>query len=430
MSQGERSGQTGKMDLLDATYLGLSAMAGGVARGLRGGLPEAWRLRLEASPAEDLPPGQWIWIHAVSVGELLLAEGLVGKLRDRGHRLHLTTGTIAGMELLTRRLPILDRGTGLLSGGAFPFDDLEGLRAWRQARPGLFLALETELWPGLMRALAEDGVPRGLVNGRLTSKSLRNPFARAAARRFDRVAARDAESAEGFRSLGAANVVMAGNLKADLPPPAPLHAGWTALVEAWAGAPVIVAGNTVESEEAAVVALWGKLREAHSELRLILAPRQPRRFPEVAKLLEGTGFRRASEPWPREPGAWTATPILLLDTLGELSRAYGEGTVALVGGGWAWEGGHNPLEPLRFGVPTLVGPGYRNFEDLVEPLLGRSDLRLVEAGALEAEVGNILSKAPLRSSGAPDPGLAVLMGATDRALGLMDPLLPAPFRMS
>ncbi len=418
------------MDFLDATYLGLSAVAGGVARGLQGGLPPAWRMRLEAEPAEDLPPDRWIWIHAVSVGELLVAEGVVGRLRDRGLRLHLTTGTTAGRELLERRLPVLDAGTGLLSGGVFPFDDLEGLRAWRAARPGLFLALETELWPGLMRALEEDGVARALVNGRLTPKSQRNPFARAAARRFDVVAARDAESAEGFRALGAPKVEVTGNLKADLPPPAPLRGEWDHLIAAWSGDPILVAGNTVSGEEGLLLELWRRLREARPGLRLILAPRQPRRFGEVAGMLEGLAFRRASEPWPEAPGPWQEVPILLLDTLGELSRAYGEGTLALVGGGWAWEGGHNPLEPLRFGVPTLIGPGFRNFEDLVQPLIGLSGLEVAAEEELFPQATRILAQAPIRGSGGPDPALAGLMGATGRALALLEPLLPAPIRMS
>ncbi|HJV89762.1 MAG TPA: glycosyltransferase N-terminal domain-containing protein [Holophagaceae bacterium] len=413
------------MDFLDATYLGLSAVAGGMARGLSAGLPPAWQQRLTATPAADLPPGHWIWIHAVSVGELLVAEGLVGRLRDRGHRLHLTTGTVAGLELLGRRLPVLDGGTGLLSGGPFPFDDLEGLRAWRQARPGLFLALETELWPGLMRALEEDRVPRALVNGRLTAKSLRNPFARAAARRFDVIAARDPESAQGFQTLGAPHVEVAGNLKADLPPPASLHGGWAHLRAAWAQAPVLVAGNTVEGEEALLLDLWRGLRERHPGLRLILAPRQPRRFGEVADLMQGLPLRRASDPWPDSTEAWLGTEILLLDTLGELSRAYGEGSLALVGGGWCWDGGHNPLEPLRFGVPTLIGPGYRNFEDLVAPLLGCGKLGVVAPADLQVEAGRILDRGPLRASGEADPALARLMGATERVLALLDPLLPA-----
>ncbi len=416
------------MDFRDASYFGLSMVVGGMARALRRGLPEGWRIRLEARPPEDLPAGRWIWVHAVSVGELLVAEGLVGRLRDRGHRLHLTTGTPAGLELLARRLPTLDAGSGLLSGGAFPFDDVAGLRPWLEARPGLHLALETELWPGLLRSLEAAGIPRALVNGRLTERSLKNPLAPAAVRRFQVIAARDAESAEGFRSLGAPTVAVAGNLKADLPPPPALHGGWAHLRAAWGGSPILVVGNTVAGEEELVLELWRSLKAEHGDLRLILAPRQPRRFPEVARLLEGVPHRRASEAWPESAAPWGPVEVLLLDTLGELSRAYGEGTVALVGGGWCWQGGHNPLEPLRFGVPTLIGPGYSNFEDLVEPLRAAQGLQVVEAHGLMAATGRLLEDSALRGSGEPAPALAGLLGATDRALEMLAPVLPAPFR--
>lgn len=414
------------MDLLDASYLGLSATAGGVARALRRGLPAGWRLRLEARPPEGLPKGAWIWVHAVSVGELLVAEGLVLRLRDLGHRLHLSTGTLGGHDLLHRRLGLWDGGRGQVSGGGFPFDDPAGLRPWLAAAPALFLALETELWPGLMAGLEAAGIPSALVNARLTERTLRNPFAGAAARRFGLVAARDAESAEGFRSLGAPAVVLAGNLKADLPPPPPLHAGWEGLAEAWAGDPILVAGNTLEGEEVRVLETWRSLRSRWPTLRLILAPRQPRRFEAVAGLLAGESFRRASGEWPAQAGGWAGVDILLADTLGELSRIYALGTVALVGGGWGGEGGHNPLEPLRWGLPTLLGPGFRNFEDLVVPLLGRARLTVVDEDGLEDAVAGYLEGSPLRGPGEPDPALAALMGATDRTLALLRPLLPAP----
>ena len=417
------------MDLRDASYWGLSAVAGGVARALRRGLPQGWRLRLEARPPEGLPKGRWIWVHAVSVGELLVAEGLVLRLRDLGHRLHLSTGTLGGLDLLHRRLEAWDGGRGLVSGGGFPFDDPAGLRPWLEAEPALFLALETELWPGLMRALEVAGVPAALVNARLTEKTLRNPLASAAARRFQVVAARDAESAEGFRALGAPSVALAGNLKADLPPPPPLHPGWERLAEGWAGHPILVAGNTLEGEEALILSTWQALRAAWPTLRLVMAPRQPKRFEAVAGLLEGQGFRRASEPWPESAEAWGPVDILLADTLGELSRAYALGTVALVGGGWMGEGGHNPLEPLRWGVPTVLGPGFRNFEDLVAPLRDRARMKVVEAPELEGTVAAFLAEAPLRASGEPDPALAALTGATDRTLALLGPLLPAPLAL-
>lgn len=412
------------MDFLDFSYWATVSLVGAAARACARGLPEGWRLRLEAE-VPDLPAGRWIWLHAVSVGELLLADGLVARLRDAGHRVHLSTGTPAGLDLLARRLPGWDAGTGLISGGAFPLDDPAGLEPFLRHAPGAFLALETELWPGLLQALADRGIPRIIVNGRLTERSLQRggPWLRRAASRISLVAARDEASAEAFRRLGAPDVHLGGNLKADLPPPRPLHGGWAALREAWSTFPVVVAGNTVGGEEELVIQAWRVARVQVPGLRLILAPRQPRRFDAVAGLLVGQelAFRRASETW---PGAevWSGVEVLLLDTLGELSAAYAEGTVALVAGGWAANGGHNPLEPVRVGVPALVGPGFANFKDLVPPLRDAGLLRVVEAPDLARALVEALVSAPLRPKGqAPLP--ASLQGTLDRTLGLLAPFL-------
>ena len=301
------------MDFVDASYLVAVTLAGAAARAIVRGLPSGWRLRLEAAAPDGLEPG-WLWVHAVSVGELLLAEGILGRLREAGHRLHVTTGTLAGLELLTRRLPDWDQGTGHVTGGAFPLDDPRGLETFLRRPPGAFLSLETEIWPNLLRELEARDIPRIIVNGRLTRRSLargRAWMSRAAAR-LTLVAARDEASAACFRELGALRVVLGGNLKADLPEPRPLHPGWGPLRQAWAGFPVMVAGNTVEGEEALILEVWSKARAIHSGLRLVIAPRQPRRFEAVADLL-GAGafaFRRAAGPWPAdaEPWAGTSTP--------------------------------------------------------------------------------------------------------------------------
>ena len=413
------------MDFTHASYASLVNLAGGVARGLRRSLPDGWRLRLEAAPPEDLPAGQWIWVHAVSVGELLLAEGLLGRLMAAGHRVHLTTGTTAGAALLGERLPRWDAGRGLLSGGAFPVDDGRGLQPFFAHPPAAFLALETELWPNLLRALRLRGIPAVVVNGRLTGRS-RGPFISSAVRDLSLVVARDTESGAAFERLGARRVEIGGNLKADLPPPPPLHAGWAALRGAWSSDPVVVAGNTVEGEEALVAQAWRTARAAKPGLRLILAPRQPRRFDEAAKALaaEGLIFRRASE---GRDGPWDGTEALLLDTLGELPRAYGEGTVALVGGGWRAQGGHNPLEPARFGMPVLLGPGHANFDDLVAPLQAAGAVGVVAEEGLPSAILVALEGAPLRPLHSPEnppAHLATLLGALDRTWGLVEPLLP------
>jgi 3-deoxy-D-manno-octulosonic-acid transferase len=382
-------------------------------------------MRLEAE-APDLPANRWIWLHAVSVGELLLAEGLVRRLRDTGHTLHLSTGTPAGLALLAQRLPAWDGDTGRVSGGAFPLDDPAGLEPFLRRAPGAFLALETELWPGLLAALEARGIPRLIVNGRLTEKSLERggPWLRRAASRLSLVAARDEASAEAFRRLGAPVVALGGNLKADLPPPRPLHEGWAALREAWTEHPVVVAGNTVEGEETLILEAWAQARGRFPGLRLILAPRQPRRFEAAAAILaaRGTPFRRASA-WPADI-SWASTEVLLLDTLGDLPAVYAEGTVALVAGGWAAPGGHNPLESIRAGVPTLLGPGFANFGDLVPSLREAGLLQVVETPDLAVALVEALAAAPLRPMGkVPLP--EGLRGTLDRTLALLEPHLAA-----
>ena len=375
----------------------------------------------------ELPPGRWVWLHAVSVGELLLAAGLIGRLREAGHRVHVTTGTPAGLELLERRLPTWDQGSGLLSGGAFPLDDPTGLEPFLRQAPGAFIALETELWPGLLEALAARAIPCMVINGRLTEKTTLgwgSSWLRGAAARLSLVAARDEASAASFRQLGAPVVALGGNLKADLPPPGTLHGGWAAVRTAWAGAPVLVAGNTVAGEEEWLLETWAQLRKQVPTLRLILAPRQPRRFDAVADLFteRSIAFHRASRPFPEE-GGWRTQEALLLDTLGDLPAVYGEGTIALVAGGWAAPGGHNPLESVRAGVPTIIGPGYANFSDLVPPLLAAGCLQVVEAGDLAAVILAALAQAPLRSE-APAPLPDSLVGALERTWSLIAPQLP------
>ena len=417
------------MDWVDTSYLGAVALAGAFARAVVRGLPPDWRQRLEAAAPEDLPAG-WLWVHAVSVGELLLAEGILGALRDRGHALHVTTGTSAGLALLRQRLPGWDQGTGRVTGGAFPLDDPWGLETFFRTPPAAFISLETELWPNLLRELETRGIPRCVVNGRLTARSLERGgllLTRAAAR-LTLVAARDPESAAAFRRLGAPRVELGGNLKADLPAPRPLHASWQVLRKAWEGCPVLVAGNTVAGEETLVLAVWDACRASRPDLKLLLAPRQPRRFQEVAELLAGRPFQRASGTWPGNPEAWAGTGILLMDTLGELAAAYPEGTLALVGGGWAWHGGHNPLEPVRFGLPTLVGPGFANFADLVLPLQASGLLEVVSAEALAARTAELLETTPLRPAAiahaVPYPdGLA---GALEKTVSFLTNYIPPP----
>jgi 3-deoxy-D-manno-octulosonic-acid transferase len=414
------------MDFYGASYLAAISAAAAAGRAIKKWLPNALRLRLEAEAPPRLPTG-WVWVHAVSVGELMLAAGLLGKLKEKGCRAHVTTSTEAGAELLASRLPGWDGGSGCISGGCFPIDCWHGLKTFFSPPPGSFVSLETEIWPNLYRELDSRGIPICIVNGRLTARtagSLFGPWLRRAAARLSLVAARDEESAKLFSAMGAPNVALGGNLKADAPPPPPLHGGWANLKAGWQGMPILVAGNTVEGEEEIIMDAFRQIRKRTPGLRAIVAPRQPKRFDAAAGIMgkAGVSYRRASAGWAEGADEWRQTDALLLDTIGELASAYGLGQVALVGGGWRWHGGHNPLEPLYWGVPTLIGPGCANFGDLVQPLL--------EAGCLEiARAENIAEAAQrLLALGLEDrPKIPEhLKGCMQRTWDCLEPFLPCP----
>ncbi|MDR0498547.1 MAG: hypothetical protein LBH03_02285 [Holophagales bacterium] len=413
------------MNLTDVIYLTAISFAASIGRAMSRGLPDSYRVRLEAQASPTLKPG-WIWLHAVSVGELLLAAGLLDKLREVGHQIHITTGTQAGLELLKKRLSTWDNASGRVTGGGFPMDDPHGLESFFEVPPGAFITLETELWPNLFRELEARNIPRCVVNGRLTARTTDSKFVfwpRRAASRLSLAVARDPESVGRFRLLGAPNVVLGGNLKADLPPPSKLHDGWEMLKAGWQDAPILIAGNTVDGEEAMLLAAWKQAKESFPDLRMIVAPRQPKRFDLVANLLNAKKivFKRASSAWSTDseefdgeshphdscsddlpavqsPQAqitidqWRETQVLLLDTMGELPSVYSLGHIALVGGGWLWHGGHNPIEPLYWGVPTLIGPGSENFKDLVHPLLKAGCLQVVTTPDIANNLLRMLSQ--------------------------------------
>ena len=141
------------MDILDGVYVAGMSLAGCIGRAVYKGLPDSFRVRLEAVAPLSLKPG-WIWLHAVSVGELLLAVGILGKLRDAGRHIHITTGTQVGLDLLKARLSTWEDGSErCVTGGGFPLDDPDGLESFFEAPPSAFIALETELWPNLFREL-------------------------------------------------------------------------------------------------------------------------------------------------------------------------------------------------------------------------------------------------------------------------------------
>ena len=326
-----------------------------------------------------------IWLHAVSVGEVLAVTRLVSDLDGAfpGHRVLISTTTRTGQELAQKRF-------GADRVFYCPLDLGWAVRAYLNAlQPRLLILAETEFWPNLLSGCFRRGIPVTVVNARISDRSwprylrlrrLWRPFLR----RLERVLAQSETDAARLTALGCDRdrVSVAGNLKFDVR--AAQEAEITRLLRAKIGGlRFVVAGSTLEGEEAALVEAWPDLLAADPELVLVLAPRHPERFAAVAALLEraGAAWMRRSE-WGIAPRPLKAGEILLLDTIGELASVYSLAAVAFVGGSLIPAGGHNPLEPAQFGVPIVMGPHYANFRAITDDLRSRDALRITEQSAL------------------------------------------------
>ena len=394
--------------------LGLASMVPRALRDVARGGPRALALRerLGSSPAVPAPARGGIWIHAVSVGEVHAARGLIPHLRRElpGLPVLLSTTTATGQQLAG--------GAGADATFYLPLD-LPGplRRTFALLRPRWLLLVETELWPNLMRAARLRGVPVALVNGRLSARSL------ARYRRLRRwwpglledlrvVCARTPAEADRFRRLGipARRVFAAGNLKADamaLQPPEQLRRRLARALAVDPRRPLIVAGCTMRGEEERVLEAFRRLLRGHPRARLLIAPRHPERFDEVEQLARTAGFavRRRSGSGPAD------APVLLLDTIGELPAAYGLGTVSFVGGSLVPTGGHNLLEPAIQAQPLLFGPCMDNFATLAEQFVRHGAARQVaDAETLATSLAELLEDGESRR----------LLGARARALALAD----------
>ena len=303
-----------------------------------------------------------IWVHAVSVGEVLAVSRLLMTLETALPNLFvaISTTTRTGQALARERF-------GVNRVFYCPLDLPWATRAYLNAlQPKMLILAETEFWPNLLNGCRRRGIPVAVVNARISDRSfprymrLRRPW-RPFLSRLAAVLAQSEVDAERLRAIGCAaeRVSVAGNLKFDVRAAGESEAA-RLLKALGTGLRFVVAGSTLEGEEAALLQAWPKLGAADPHLALVLAPRHPERFAAVAGYLEASGIPwvRRSE-WkgkadpiaPLEPGQ-----IVLLDTIGELASVYSLATVAFVGGSLVPAGGHNPLEPAQFGVPIVMGP--------------------------------------------------------------------------
>ncbi len=397
------------------------------------GLTDPRPLRLGRIPAT--PSGErMLWLHCASVGEVQAARPLVAALLERypAHRLTVTTMTATGAERV--RALAEGRRDERLVHRFVPLDFPAAARRFvARLRPELALFFETELWPNLLHACADNGVPVAVVNGRLSPRAFRGyrrlrPLMREALAGVDWLAAKSPADAERFRALGMApaHTTVVGSLKFDIAPDDEASEVSKRLRTRLGMRPVWVAGSTHEGEEERLLAAHVRLRERHPEALLVLVPRHPQRFDAVAERCAEAGLaaaRRSRNEW---PGGETA--VYLGDTMGELLALYGAADLAFVGGSLVPVGGHNLLEPAALGVPVLSGPALANFEDVAEALREADALvEVADEAALAAALGRLFDDpAERRRLGEAGRALvATRRGALARTLAGLDHLLPS-----
>lgn len=386
------------------------------------------RLGFVPSPAYSDPP---IWIHAVSVGEVLAAIPLVHALRERypAVPLALTTTTPTGSERVRAHL------AGEVYHCYLPYD-LPGAtrRFLDRVRPCLGVIMETELWPNLLYAAQTRRIPLILANARLSPASFRGyqrlrGLVRETLSRLSAIAAQSEADAQRFAALGAKpdQLCVMGSVKFELRMPANLDIEASALRGRWGNQrPVWIAASTHAGEDEQVLAAFAEVRRALPQALLILVPRHPERFERVAALCERAGYRVARR---SRPETLTAESDLLLgDTMGELMLFYAAADVAFVGGSLVPTGGHNVLEPAALARPVLCGPQVFNFREIVADLATAGGVMAVEnADELAAAVVTLLRDAA-KAHAMGMAGRAMVeqqRGALERLLARIAALLPA-----
>ncbi len=357
-----------------------------------------------------------IWIHAVSVGEALTARALAEDLKARYPRLrlYLSTTTMTGHEVARRSLQHVD------AVFYFPFDwSFIVRRTLALVKPRLFIMMETEIWPNLLRECRTRDIKTLLINGRISARSyprykLIRSFFRRVLLDVDRFCMQSDESARRLIDLGAdpARVTVTGSLKFDSleVPRVTAHGRPRERVLRFFTVPphrvVIIAGSTLRGEEAPVLRAFERVRTLSPGALLILAPRHAERFGEAEQLARETGLsvvRRSDLPIDAEPRA----DVVVLDTIGELAQLYQIATAVFVGGSLVDQGGHNILEPAIFGKPIVFGPYMQNFREIAEAFVS-NDAAVQVASERDLD-GALLSLAT-------DPVRRARLGAAARAL--------------
>lgn len=312
---------------------------------------------------------QVIWVHAVSVGEVLAVAGLIEQLERHfpEQKIFISTTTDTGQTLARKRF-------GEERVFYFPMDFAFALRRWMKAlHPAMIVIAETEFWPNFLRIAHENRARIAVVNARISDRSWPRyrrfrSLMRRLLTRVDLFLAQTETDAARLRDIGAPaeRIRIAGNLKFDIsaPAPPPIVAELRQSFAHDDASPVLVCGSTVAGEEELLLAAFKNVLAEYPRATMVLAPRHPERFPAVADLLGRMSLRSCKR------SAWRGDDlsgaVLLLDTIGELAAIYALADVAFVGGSLVPRGGHNILEAAQFGVAIVTGNYTENFRDIVE----------------------------------------------------------------
>jgi len=372
----------------------------------------------------DLRP-DGIWIHAVSVGEAIAAAPMVRQLLERYPQLPVTITcmTPTGSEQIRKMF-------GDRVGHAYLPYDLPWLqrRFIRRLRPRVGVIMETELWPNMVHEAKAVEVPLILANARLSERSARGYrrvgwLVRPMFAALDWVAAQTEAEAQRFARLGVDrdSISITGSIKFDLQPDSDVLEQAAGLRGQWGERPVWIAASTHAGEDEYILAAHRQVLDSHSDALLILVPRHPERFGDVAKLITGASMSAVLRSSGEAP--MRTDQVLLGDTMGELMMFYACADIAFVGGSLVAHGGHNYLEPAALGLPIISGPHSFNFTEISELLQGAGALqRVADQRELATAVIRLINE-PTAARQAGAAGLAVVkdnQGALDQLLQGID----------
>ncbi len=363
---------------------------------------EGWDQKLWGQlPGPSASPGKRIWIHAVSVGEVLQLQQIIRELRRREVSLDVlvTTTTKTGYKVANEKLADCQVAY-------FPLDFTWSVRkAIQRVRPDLIVLVELELWPNFLREAASQRIPVALINGRLSLRSFNGyrkirPLFSGLLNQMSKIAVQSEEYKQRFLDLGAKaeRLVVTGSIKFD-GVQTNRHRESVQILRTFfqlgQNELVFIAGSTQHPEEEMALNAFEKVRQVVPNARLIIVPRHPERGDTVARLIDEAGYAtirrsggsRSSSPSP---------PVGLLDTVGELGDCWALADVAFVGGSFGDRGGQNMLEPAAYGAPVCFGPKTRNFKHIVELLhIHRAAQTVHDQGQLEAFVTQMFTQTDL-----------------------------------